>query len=148
MAKMRSKVCQQLAKVIAPNSLRVKLLRCSGIEIGRNVYMGNNFTFIGDLGGEKQLYIEDRVSIAPNVTIVTESYPNNSKLSDYNVEEVGMVRIKHDSWIGTGAIILPKVTIHEFSIVGAGAVVTKDVPPYTIVGGVPAKVIKKVEVKK
>jgi acetyltransferase-like isoleucine patch superfamily enzyme len=51
----------------------------------------------------------------------------------------------HDVWIGTGVIILPNVTVHEFSIIGAGSVVTKDVPAYSIVAGVPAKVIKKLE---
>ncbi|MCW7079146.1 MAG: hypothetical protein OCU16_06440 [Candidatus Methanospirare jalkutatii] len=66
-------------------------------------------------------------------------------LRKYNVEKVGKVRIKHDAWIGTGAIILPNVTIGEFSIIGAGAVVTKDVPPYTVVAGIPARIIKKIK---
>ena len=48
-------------------------------------------------------------------------------------------------WIGSNATVLSGVTIGEWAVVAAGAVVTKDVPPYTIVGGVPAKIIKKVE---
>lgn len=149
LTKIKNKICQRLASVIFPNALRVKLLQFSGIKIGKNVYIGTGFTFIGSLcEKQQQLYIGDRVSIAPNVTIVTESHPNNSKLRKYNVEKSGKVEIKHDAWIGTGAIIIPGVTIYEFSIVGAGAVVTRDVPPYTIVGGVPAKIIKKIEVRK
>jgi acetyltransferase-like isoleucine patch superfamily enzyme len=57
----------------------------------------------------------------------------------------GQVRIEDDAWIGTGAIILPNVTIGTMSIVGAGAVVTRDVPPYTVVGGVPARPLKKLD---
>lgn len=52
------------------------------------------------------------------------------------------VIIKNNAWIGTGAIIMPNITVGEFSIIGAGSVVTKDVPPYTVVAGVPAKVIR------
>nr|WP_214041532.1 hypothetical protein [Methanoculleus sp.] len=57
----------------------------------------------------------------------------------------GTVCIHHDAWVGAGVIILPGVTVGEHSIVGAGAVVTKDIPPYTVVAGVPAKVIKKLQ---
>ena len=59
-----------------------------------------------------------------------------------------MWMIKRGAWIGAGAIILPNVTIGERAVVGAGAVVTKDVPPYTVVAGVPAKEIKKLYLKK
>ena len=55
------------------------------------------------------------------------------------------IRIKHCAWIGAGAIILPEVTIGEYSIVGAGSVVTKDVEPYTIVAGNPCRVIGHIE---
>jgi acetyltransferase-like isoleucine patch superfamily enzyme len=55
---------------------------------------------------------------------------------------VAPVRLKRHSGIGTASIILPGVTVHEGGVIAAGAVVIKDVPPYTLVGGVPAKVIK------
>jgi acetyltransferase-like isoleucine patch superfamily enzyme len=55
------------------------------------------------------------------------------------------VYIKKGAWIGAGAILLPGVTIGEYSLVAAGAVVTKDVLPYTMVAGVPAKVIKELK---
>ncbi|BBE16231.1 acetyltransferase [Aquipluma nitroreducens] len=58
----------------------------------------------------------------------------------------GTVILKNDCWIGAGAIILPNVSIGECSIVGAGSVVTKDVPDFTVVAGVPAVVIKKLNI--
>jgi len=145
--KLKNKMCRRLASLVAPNSLRIWLLKCSGVKIGKDVYIANGFTVVCNFGKENYLHIEDRVSIAPGVIIVITSYPNNSKLREYNVEKVGRVRIGHDAWLGAGAIILPGVSIGKFSIVGAGAVVKKNVPPYTVVGGVPAKIIKKLEVK-
>jgi len=55
----------------------------------------------------------------------------------------GKIVLNDDCWIGTGAIILPNVSIGKMAVVSAGAVVTRDVPPYSIVAGVPAKIIKK-----
>ncbi|MBU4501129.1 MAG: acyltransferase [Nanoarchaeota archaeon] len=99
---------------------------------------------------EHHLDIQDRVSIAPNVIIIVTSDPNNSKLREFKnkysfIEIKGKVTIKHDAWIGAGAIILPNVTIGEFAVVGAGSIITKDVPMFTVVAGVPAKVIKNIE---
>lgn len=145
--KMKVKIFRQLASLVSPNSLRAYLLRQSGLNIGRDVYIGNGFTFIDTLEIADQLEIQDRAQLAYNVTIVTNSTPGKSKIVEYNIGKIGKVTIKHDTWIGTGAIILPKVTIGEFSVVGAGAVVVKDVPPYTIVGGVPAREISKLEVR-
>ena len=58
----------------------------------------------------------------------------------------GSITVSADAWVGTGAVILPNVTIGEGAVVGANSVVTKDVPPYTVVGGVPAHRIKEVDV--
>lgn len=55
------------------------------------------------------------------------------------------IAIQNDAWIGAGTIILPGVTVGECSVVGAGSVVTKDVPPYTVVAGNPAKFLRRVE---
>lgn len=59
----------------------------------------------------------------------------------------GGVKIKDDVWIGAGVIILSGITIGECSVIGAGAVVTKDVEPYTVVAGVPARKIKDIEIE-
>lgn len=88
------------------------------------------------------LIIGDRAAIAQRVTIITASDPNYSHLSQYVEQIRGKVTIQEDAWIGAGAIILPNLTIGAGSIVAAGAVVTRDVPSFCVVAGVPAKVIK------
>lgn len=106
--------------------------------IGKNVFINHGCSFL-DLGG---ITIEDDVLIGPQVKIVTENHPvdpGNRKSLD-----VKSVHIGKNVWLGAGAIILPGVTVGENSIVAAGAVVTKDVPANTIVGGVPAKFIKSI----
>lgn len=144
--------CRCLASFISPNWLRVALWRSSGLSIGMDTYIGKRLLYIHSSDDPNILIIEDRAGISYNVTIITESSPiwdskNRSGLLDYDIISRGKVRIMHDTWIGTGVIILPNVTVHEFSIIGSGAVVTKDVPAYSIVAGVPAKVIKKLERK-
>ena len=83
--------------------------------------------------------IEDDVMIAANVSLIT----NNHDFQDRAVLTCKPVVIKRNAWIGVNATILPGVTIGENAIVAAGAVVTKDVPANALVGGVPAKFIKK-----
>ncbi len=109
------------------------------IRLGKNVFinMGCMFT---DLGG---ITIEDDVLIAPQVKILTVNHPTNS--TDRRGLILAPVHIKKNAWIGAGATILGGVTIGENAIVAAGAVVSKDVPDNTIVGGVPAKVLKEID---
>jgi len=107
-------------------------------KIGKNVFINFDCTFL-DLGG---ITIEDNVLIAPKVSLLSEGHP----VSPQNRHSlmVGHIHIKKNSWIGAGAIILQGVTIGENSIVAAGAVVSTNVPDNTIVGGIPAKVIKEI----
>lgn len=106
------------------------------IKIGKSVFINHACSFL-DLGG---ITIEDDVQIGPRVNIVTENHPVDPKTRKYL--DLKSVVIKRNAWIGAGATILPGVTIGENSIVAAGAVVNKDVPDNTIVGGVPARIIK------
>lgn len=108
-------------------------------KIGKNVFINFDCVFL-DLGG---ITIEDNVLIAPKVSLLSEGHP----VSPDNRQSLvpGHVHIKKNAWIGAGAMILPGVTIGENAVVAAGAVVSKDVPANTIVGGVPAKIIKTIE---
>jgi Acetyltransferase (isoleucine patch superfamily) len=147
LVKFIRRTCRALAKIVFPSSLRVFFLRLAGANIGRDVAINEGFTLACNVGHENYLLIEDRVAVGPETIFILTSDPNYSRLNDFkhiypfiNVE--GQIHLKHDSWIGAGAIILPNVTVGEFSVIGAGSVVTKDVPPYTVVAGVPAKNIK------
>ena len=109
------------------------------IKIGKNVIINKGATIISP----GKVEIEDNVLIAPEVKIATV---NHDPYDRHNLMHFGKVTIKENAWIGIGAIICPGVTIGRNAIVGAGAVVTKDVPDNVVVGGNPARVIKRLEV--
>ena len=92
---------------------------------------------VPDLGG---ITIEDNVLIAPKVSLLSEGHPVSPQSRQSLVP--GRIHIKKNTWIGAGATILPGVTIGKNAVVAAGAVVSKDVAANTIVGGIPAKIIK------
>src|SRR5215213_2457971 len=109
------------------------------INIGKNVFVNHACTFM-DRGG---ITLEDEVLIGPKVNLITTNHPLNP--SERRATISHPIVIKRNAWIGAAATIMPGVTIGENSVVAAGAVVMKDVPDNTIVGGVPAKVIKKLD---
>lgn len=126
------------------NKFRILLLRSCGYNIGEKVYIGEKLLIIDELSDKNNIFIGDRVAIAPCVIFITSSQPNFSKIREYIKAEKGPIQIKNDAWIGTGSIIFPNVTVGEGAIVGAGSVVKRDVPPFTVVAGSPAKKISEV----
>ena len=104
------------------------------MNIGQHVFVNHSLTCMA-AGG---ITIDDGVMIGPNVRIVTDNHDFTNRM----VLRCKPVHICRNVWIGVGAIILPGVTIGENAVIAAGAVVTKDVAPNTIVGGNPAKFIK------
>jgi acetyltransferase-like isoleucine patch superfamily enzyme len=108
------------------------------IKLGKNVFINHGCSFL-DLGG---ITIEDDVLIGPKVNLITENHPVNP--AERKNLDLGKIHICRNVWIGANATILPGVTIGENSIVAAGAVVNKDIPANTIVGGVPARFIKSI----
>lgn len=142
----RKKIGRMLASSFPLNRVRVAGLRWAGYVVGYKVYIGTNFILaaMNSATGDG-LEIGDRVSIAPNVTLVLSSDANYSRLVEQILPVRGFVKLEKDCWIGAGAIILPNVTVGECAIVGAGSVVTRDVEPFTVVAGVPAKRIKLIE---
>src|SRR6185437_5652153 len=110
------------------------------IRVGHKVFI-NQCCTLYDMGG---VDIGDRVMIGPNVNIITTGHPLEVSRRRAYVEGRPII-IEENVWIATGATILGGVTVGENSVVGAGAVVTKDVPPNSFVAGVPAKVIRSLE---
>lgn len=104
--------------------------------IGKNVFINFDCVFL-DLGG---ITIEDNVLIAPKVSLLTEGHPTS--IEDRHSLIPKPIHIKKNAWIGANATILQGVTIGENAIVAAGAVVSNDIPDNTVVGGIPAKIIK------
>jgi acetyltransferase-like isoleucine patch superfamily enzyme len=147
--KIKKKLLKLIAKQIPGCGLRIRLLRMCGYVIGSSVYIGEDFIIIDDLddlGTQLQLSIGDRAAVSPRVTFVMHTQPNEARIAPYVNSHKGSITIEADAWIGTGVVILPNVTIGEGAVVGANSVITKNVEPYTVVGGVPAHFIKKVDV--
>ncbi|GAB3281484.1 sugar O-acetyltransferase [Larkinella harenae] len=109
------------------------------IRLGKRVFINHACSFL-DIGG---ITIEDDVQIGPRVNLTSENHPLDP--GDRKTVLPGAIVIQRNAWIGAGATLLPGVTIGENSIVAAGAVVSRDVPPNTVVAGIPAKVVKSLE---
>lgn len=124
---------------------RLQLLRWCGFQIGRDVYIADGLMIVEELADRDNVVIGDRVSIAPRVTIVTSSHPNNSRIRPFAPVASGRVVIEDDAWIGAGAILLPGVRIGRGAVVGALSVVTGDVGEFTIVAGQPAAPLRRLE---
>lgn len=120
------------SRVMSP----LTVVRGNRVKIGRNVVVMNNSLFMA-AGG---IIIEDDVMVAANVQLIS----NNHDLYDHQILTCKPVRLKRNCWIGAGATILPGITVGENAVVAVGAVVTKDVEDNTVVGGNPAKVIKRI----
>jgi acetyltransferase-like isoleucine patch superfamily enzyme len=114
------------------------------IEVGNDVFIGPGAVFQASLSG---IQIGNKVMFGPNVTImggdhnITEAGRFMIDVKNKRPENDQVVIIEDDVWVGTGAIILKGVRIGRGSVVAAGAVVTKNVLPYVIVAGVPAKIL-------
>ncbi len=112
---------------------------------GYNTTVGDNFflNVNGKLMDSGKITIGNNVFIAPNVCIITEEHAMDVEQRNAGLEYTHPVTIEDNVWICTGSLILPGVTIGEGSIIGAGSVVTKNIPPKSLAVGNPCKVIKK-----
>ncbi len=111
------------------------------ITIGKNVFI-NSCCHFQDQGG---IEIGDGCMIGHNVVLATinhDLHPENNRVNHY-----APIKLGKSVWVGSNATILAGVTIGDWAVVAAGAVVTHDVPPLTIVGGIPARVIKVIDTK-
>ncbi len=146
--KLPRKLVRWLGAHHPDNRTRKIFFRETGVQIGP----GTNITpgLIVNDGYSGLCRIGARVSIATNVTLVVDSNPNNSMLNDEVYVKTKLIKtepvvIEDDAWLGTNAVVLPGVTVGRGAVVGAGAVVTRDIPPYTVVAGVPARVVRRLQ---
>ena len=120
--------------------------------IGHHCFMNFNFTVQDDA----KVSIGNHCSFGPNVTIVTPLHPmlpdeRRGLLCDDGIERflcyAKPVAIGSDCWFGANVVVCPGVTVGEGCVIGAGSVVTKDIPPYSFAAGVPARVIRPITEK-
>lgn len=143
------------------NFWRVGLMRLFGVKAGPHCRVpgGTDIWYPSHLTmGERvwldvgvKLYCVDRVALGDNVIISDSAYICTAEhdIGDPHFKlKTAPVTIKDGAWVAAHAIVLPGVTIGKGAVVAAGAVVTRDVPPWTVVAGVPAKVVKNRELKK
>lgn len=108
------------------------------IKLGKGIFINKSCMFV-DLGG---IELEDNVLIGPEVKILSVNHPLDPKNRRGII--LNGVKIKRNAWVGAGVTICPGVIIGENSVIGAGSVVTKDVPDNALYAGVPAKFIKSI----
>jgi acetyltransferase-like isoleucine patch superfamily enzyme len=130
---LKNRILQMLARIVpGATTTRVLLNRWRGVKIGKDVWIG--YDAIIETSYPHLVTIRDRASLGIRVTIIA-----------HNREQQGVV-IEEDAALGAGVIVLPNVTIGRGAIVTAGSVVTKSVPPKTMVQGNPARPIATVEI--
>ena len=110
------------------------------VHFGDNVYANFNLTLVDDT----DIYVGDKVMFGPNVTVATAGHPIDPELRYQAMQYNIPVHIGENVWIGANAVVLPGVTIGDNSVIGAGSVVTKDIPPNVIAVGNPCRVLREI----
>lgn len=113
---------------------------------GKHVHLGNNvyFNFNATLVDDTHIYIGDSTLIGPNVTLATAGHPILPELREKALQYNLPVHIGKNCWLGAGVIVLPGVTIGDNTVIGAGSVVTKDIPANVVAVGNPCKVLREI----
>ena len=111
------------------------------IHFGNNVYCNFNVTMVDDT----YIYVGDNTLFAPNVVLATAAHPVDPELRNKGLQYNKPIRIGKNCWLGTGVIVLPGITIGDNVVIGAGSVVTKDLPSNVVAVGNPCKIIKEIK---
>jgi acetyltransferase-like isoleucine patch superfamily enzyme len=140
--RLRKKILKRWARNAFFPGWRVRLLRFCGFTIGQDVYIADDFLIVEELSERGNITIGDRVSIAPRVTLVTSSHPNNSRIRAFAPLAQGPIVIEDDAWLGAGCVVLPGVRIGRGAVIGANSVVHQDVASLHVVAGQPARTVR------
>ncbi len=110
------------------------------VHFGKNIYANFNLTMVDDT----HIYVGDYTMFGPNVTIATAGHPLLPELRQQGYQYNAPVHIGKNCWLGAGVIVLPGITIGDNVIVGAGSIVTKDLPSNVLAVGNPCKVLREI----
>ena len=110
------------------------------VHFGNNVYANFNLTLVDDT----HIYVGDHTMLGPNVTIATAGHPILPQLRQREYQYNMPVRIGRNCWLGAGVIVLPGITIGDNTVIGAGSVVTKDIPSNVVAVGNPCGVLREI----
>ncbi len=110
------------------------------VHFGKNIYANFGLTMVDDT----HIYVGDYTMFGPNVIIATAGHPILPELREKNYQYNMPVRIGKNCWLGAGVIIVPGITIGDNVVIGAGSVVTKDLPSNVVAVGNPCKVLREV----
>ena len=110
------------------------------VHFGKNVYANFNLTLVDDT----HIYVGDYTMIGPNVTIATAGHPVLPELREGAYQFNIPVHIGKNCWIGAGVVIIPGVTIGDNTVIGAGSIVTRDIPANVVAYGNPCKVVREI----
>ena len=110
------------------------------VHLGSNVYANAGLKLVDDT----HIYIGDCTMLGPNVTLATAGHPIDPELRARGLQYNLPVRIGRNCWLGAGVIVMPGITIGDNTVIGAGSVVTKDIPSGVVAVGNPCKVLREV----
>lgn len=110
------------------------------VHFGNSVYANFNLTLVDDT----HIYVGDCTMIGPNVTIATAGHPILPELREKAYQFNQPVHIGRNCWLGAGVVVLPGITIGDNSVIGAGSIVTKDIPANVIAVGNPCRVLREI----
>ena len=110
------------------------------VHFGKNVYANFNLTLVDDT----HIYVGDYTMFGPNVTVATAGHPICPELREKGLQYNMPVHIGKNCWIGANAVVLPGITIGDNVVIGAGSVVTKDIPSNVVAAGNPCRVLRQV----
>lgn len=110
------------------------------VHFGKNIYANFNLTLVDDT----HIYVGDATMFGPNVTIATAGHPILPELREQAYQYNMPVRIGKNCWLGAGVIVMPGVTIGDNTVIGAGSVVTKDIPANVVAVGNPCRVMREI----
>ena len=110
------------------------------VHFGNHVYANFNFTCVDDT----HIYVGDYTQFGPNVVLATAGHPIHAELRQKGYQYNMSIRIGRNCWLGSGVLVMPGITIGDHTVVGAGSVVTKDLPANVVAVGNPCRILREV----